>query len=735
MDTPYLRFSRQVAIFVTVAALAAAALMLGFLAWAAVTVDDHSLARQRSFATFGLEEQFRKLPVDQTSATTWNEAVREAKAGNADWISDNLTVWMETYFGHSQDVVLDDRDRPVQIARDGKVLDPRAYEDLRAVVDPLVARLRRDMRMASAGLADSTPVVTDMGAEDIVVLDGQPAIVSVKPIVPDSAGMTQAPGSEYLHVAVRNVDQTLAASIAEEFRLTDAHPSARAAQGFWAASVPVRDRAGRVLGHISWTRERPGVDLVEKAGPALAAGMLLGALLLAYMLWRLRQSSLQLQASEARAQFLAFHDTLTGLPNRALFDERLNLALDVKPGEARRMALLRIDLDRFKSVNDTFGHPAGDELLRQVATRLGAVIGSGDTVARLDGDEFAVIQTGVGDDRRAELLAERILVALARPFDLVGEEASITASVGVALSLPEVGTPDDLLRRADIALNDAKAQGRARYRLFAGEMDLLLRQRQVIERDLRAALCGNGIVPVYQPIFADNGTRIVGAEALARWHHAVHGPLSPHLFIGIAEESGMIGELGEHILREACRFTASCDLPWVAVNVSPVQFRNEKLLERVMAILAETGLAPDRLQLEITEGTLLENQDTASALIAGFRRRGVRIALDDFGTGYSSMNYLRRYGVDKLKIDRSFIQELGTSADASAIVRAMVSLGRAMNMRVVAEGVETVEQRDHLTAIGCHELQGFLFSRPLTGEQLAERLEDSRAPVAQAAFA
>jgi EAL domain-containing protein (putative c-di-GMP-specific phosphodiesterase class I) len=284
-----------------------------------------------------------------------------------------------------------------------------------------------------------------------------------------------------------------------------------------------------------------------------------------------------------------------------------------------------------------------------------------------------------------------------------------------------------MLRKADIALYEAKSQGRARYRLFVGDMDDVVRQRRAIERDLRAALSGGRqIGAVYQPLFANGGTKIVGAEALARWDHPVHGTLSPQLFIGIAEERGLIEQLGEHILRQACAFAAKADLPWVAVNVSPIQFRNDRLVERVMAILQETGLPPDRLQLEITEGVLIENQEMANRTIAAFRAQGVRIALDDFGTGYSSMSYLRRYGVDKLKIDRSFIRELGVSADADAIVRAMVSLGRALHMQVTAEGVETVDQRDHLTAIGCHELQGFLLSRPLAGEQLIELLGGQR---------
>jgi len=715
--------SNQFTIAVLVVAGAAVAVFLAFIAWSVSAVDDNSLTRQHLFATSALADGLAQLPVQQTSSTAWDEAVRRVNAGDAAWMSDNLTVWMETYFGHDEDYVLAPDGKPVQVGKGGKLVDLASVAADFETIRPLVAALRAKMQATSAGQADSTDAVTGLGTENVLMLEGGPAMVSVKPIVPNTPALTQAAGTEYLHVAVQNVDRTLIDGIAAKFALSDARVETAPQESFWWTSVPVLDNAGHPKGYVVWRRDRPGIALIEQASPAFAITGLIGLGLLGLMLRRLRRSSIQLQASQARAQFLAFHDTLTGLPNRALLEDRFDRALAQARRDNTKVALICLDLDRFKNINDTLGHPAGDALVRQVGCRLTAAVRDGDTVARLGGDEFAILQVSLRDEQEAERLAERLLKELAVPFDLAGDEAAITASIGIALSHGESSTRDDMLRKADIALYEAKSQGRARYQLFAGDMDDLVRQRRAIERDLRAALtAGDEIHVAYQPIFDTNGDQLLGAEALARWSHPVHGPLSPQLFVSIAEERGLIEPLGEYVLRQACSFAAAHDLPWIAVNVSPIQFRNEQFVERVAAILAETGLAPNRLQIEITEGVLLQSAGTADRLIAALRHKGILVALDDFGTGYSSMSYLRRYGVDKLKIDRSFIQELGVSADAEAIVSAMVSLGRALDMRVVAEGVETSEQRDQLSAIGCHELQGFLLSRPLPPPELAALL-------------
>jgi diguanylate cyclase (GGDEF)-like protein/PAS domain S-box-containing protein len=417
--------------------------------------------------------------------------------------------------------------------------------------------------------------------------------------------------------------------------------------------------------------------------------------------------------AEDRIHFLAYHDTLTNLPNRSQFESELKTTIKMLTAETEA-ALLYIDLDRFKSVNDTLGHVAGDELIRQVAGRLSRLARESDIVARLGGDEFAVLLTCNAGHAAIEALSERILAEISRPYDLFGDAAFIGASIGISRLRGGIEV-EHILREADIALYEAKAGGRGRWQVFAAEMASALEQRRVIEHDLRDALAaGDQLVLAYQPIFAADAKSIVGAEALVRWKHPTRGLMSPDLFIATAEERGLIDTLGEWVLEEACRLLQITNLPWVAVNVSPVQLRNQSFADRVLAILAVKGMDPARLQLEITEGVLLENVEATGTALQRLRQAGIRLALDDFGTGYSSLNYLRRYNVDKLKVDRSFVAQLGISEDADVIIRTIVSLARAMKMKVTAEGVETQQQRDHLASIGCHELQGYLLSRPVS---------------------
>jgi diguanylate cyclase (GGDEF)-like protein/PAS domain S-box-containing protein len=425
--------------------------------------------------------------------------------------------------------------------------------------------------------------------------------------------------------------------------------------------------------------------------------------------------------AEDRIHFLAYHDTLTNLPNRSQFESELKTTIKMLTAETEA-ALLYIDLDRFKSVNDTLGHVAGDELIRQVAGRLSRLARESDIVARLGGDEFAVLLTCNAGHAAIEALSEHILAEISRPYDLFGDAAFIGASIGISRLRGGIEV-EHILREADIALYEAKAGGRGCWQVFATEMASALEQRRVIEHDLRDALAaGDQFVLAYQPIFAADAKRIVGAEALVRWKHPTRGLMSPDLFIATAEERGLIDTLGEWVLEEACRLLQITNLPWVAVNVSPVQLRNQSFADRVLAILAVKGMDPTRLQLEITEGVLLENVAATGTALQKLRQAGIRLALDDFGTWYSSLNYLRRYNVDKLKVDRSFVAQLGTSEDADVIIRTIVSLARAMKMKVTAEGVETQQQRDHLASIGCHELQGYLLSRPVSLEAFQQLL-------------
>jgi diguanylate cyclase (GGDEF)-like protein len=432
-------------------------------------------------------------------------------------------------------------------------------------------------------------------------------------------------------------------------------------------------------------------------------------------------------AAEQRAHYLALHDPMTELPNRELLCQRLEQALAGLRRRDSMTAVLMVDLDRFKSVNDTLGHAAGDRLLKLCSRRLEACVRETDTVARLGGDEFALIQVGVEGASEAQALCCRLLTTLVEPFELDGHEIIVTASIGVALAPGDAEEPGRLLQYADVALYRAKAEGRNTFRFFEPEMDGRLQARRALERDLRTALVRGELQVHYQLQVDARAEEPVGVEALARWHHADRGWVPPKEFIPAAEETGLILLLGEYVLRTACTQAATWPKVRLSVNLSPVQFRHGDLLGLVRRVLQETGLEANRLELEITEGVLLADMEAALRALGKLRELGVRIAMDDFGTGYSSLSYLQKFPFDTIKIDGSFIGALETRSEAHAIVRAVVSLGRSLGMRTCAEGVETAEQLAFLKAEGCDEVQGYYLSRPLPAADVALLLDEPTA--------
>ncbi|RUU53454.1 EAL domain-containing protein [Mesorhizobium sp. M2C.T.Ca.TU.002.02.1.1] len=708
--------TRQVTLTVLTLAAFALAIVVGFVFYVAGQADNASLERQKMFIADGLQDQIAAVEREQESVSVWDDSVVNANAGNQAWMADNLSVWMYTYYGHNRIYILDGANRPIHAMREGKVVDTSAYGEDRPVLLPTIEKLRG--MLARPPEADTSGQPAKAVAEDLVSLDGKPAILSVTPLVPSSDRIAQAPGTEYLHISVEFISDAVVGKIAGKYLLEGAR-LVPLSEPVGPAAVPLVDARGVILGYIGWDQLRPGLALVRKIAPALAIALLLAGGVLVFLLRRLRRASAALQTSQDQAQYLAFHDTLTGLPNRALFEDRLRRTLLFASQDGTRVALLYLDLDRFKHINDTLGHPAGDELVRQTAARLRHTIREVDTVARLGGDEFAIILLDVPDAGSAKDIAERLLAKLRQPFRLIDDQVFVSASVGIALSSGSEADADDLLRKADIALYEAKKNGRGRYEVFAGDMDDLLLRKRKVESELRKALEGEGGIKLaYQPVFAADGCRILGAEALIRWGHEVHGALPAAQFIAIAEERGLIGDLGKWALSEACRFAVRTELPWVAVNISPMQLRDIGFAEQVSTVLSETGLDPSRLQLETTESVLLEHNDTIGTVIDALRQSGVRIVLDDFGTGYSSLSYLRRHAIDKLKIDRSFVRLLDEDESARAIVKTLIELALAIKVEVTAEGVETDAQKALLVGMGCRQMQGYLLSPPLEPGQL-----------------
>ena len=417
--------------------------------------------------------------------------------------------------------------------------------------------------------------------------------------------------------------------------------------------------------------------------------------------------------AEARIRFMAHHDALTNLPNRVLFRIRMEELLRAPDRQDARLAILCLDLDYFKNVNDTLGHPVGDALLEAVADRLHNCMREGDIVARIGGDEFAILVPLSDHGDRAERLAQRIVQTLSEPFDLDGQRAVIGVSIGIALATERDISADVLLKNADMALYRAKGDGRGGYRFFEAEMDAQMQARRAIELDLREAMSRQELEVWYQPIFDLAANRVSGFEALLRWHHPEHGMIPPIQFIPLAEELGLIVPIGEWVLRQACQDAVTWpDELKVAVNLSPVQFRNNQLVETVQQALAQTGLAPSRLELEITETALLQDNETVLTTLHRLRNLGLRIVLDDFGTGYSSLSYLRSFPFDKLKIDQSFVRDMATRPDCVAIVNSVASLALQLGITTTAEGVETPEQLDQVRRAGCTEAQGYYFDYP-----------------------
>ncbi|HEY7041800.1 MAG TPA: EAL domain-containing protein [Methylomirabilota bacterium] len=420
----------------------------------------------------------------------------------------------------------------------------------------------------------------------------------------------------------------------------------------------------------------------------------------------------------------AFRDSLTSMPNRALFMDRLSHALTRTERRGEQLAVLFLDLDRFKVVNDSLGHSVGDQLLVGVSQRLAACLRPEDTIARLGGDEFAILLEDVKDDRGPTSVADRLTAELQQPFKVEGREVIITVSIGIAMSTAKRMTPEDILRDADLAMYHAKGKGKARYEVFDKSMNAPAQERMDLELDLRNAVTRGEFTLHYQPVVELPTGRITEVEALVRWKHPQRGLLFPADFVGLSEETGLIVPLGRWVLHEACRQTrqwqlASAGTPLaISVNISARQLQQPGLVEEIDAVLRDTRLDPSTLRLEITETVVMHDAPATLAKLEALKALGVQLAIDDFGTGYSSLGYLKRFPVDTLKIDRSFVKGIGGNVEDSAIVRAVITVAKSLNLSVTAEGIETAEQLEHLRTLGCDHGQGYFFAKPLTSDRV-----------------
>jgi diguanylate cyclase (GGDEF)-like protein len=690
--------------------------------------DEVAVEHEKHLLSQALGNYGERVLREVESVATSDAAFQNIRANfSQDWTHQHLGLWLRTYFEHDTVIVFDGVDQPIYALAESQAVSPAWL----ASAQPGLTSVLDFMRGRNAGLRDGIRLnqlsLTQGGANPqaavITQLIGKPAIIAAVAVGPRDGTPPALDYTAPILMSVKFVDTDVLAEVSRQLRLDNLRRVGR-------GPVPEADFVytmtgpdGRELGRFAWTPKQPGADIVSSVVPFIAVALGGFALLAAFVLRYMRRTAATIAAGETRLRHLAMHDPLCGLPNRIFFGERLEAVIDEVRAGSSPAAVFYIDLDHFKDVNDTLGHPVGDELIRNVTLRLSHTLRGGDLVARLGGDEFAVISS-IGDDSvKMMSLAQRLIAAICAPYAINGQNIIIGASIGIAVIDKSCGAAADIMRYADMALYRAKNEGRNRACIYDAAMDADLSKRKLLEGDLREAVENDGLRLLYQPIVNKSGEALVGVEALCRWTHPTRGEIPPVEFIPVAEHSGLIIELGNWVLRRACLDGKAWPGLTVSVNVSPLQFRRSDFVDVVERILNETQFDPTLLELELTESVLLGNVDTAEAAMMRLKALGVRLALDDFGTGYSSLLYLRRYPFDKLKIDRSFVRSIEKAADAAAIVHAVVSLGRGLGMKVTAEGVETADQQLFLRAAGVHSMQGYRFGRAVSPDEITARLK------------
>ncbi|RST29594.1 EAL domain-containing protein [Sphingomonas ginkgonis] len=681
--------------------------------------------RERQQVENGFARRLGELRADLASVTFWDEAVeRTAIRRDRAWAEDNIGQWLAQFYGVDQSFLVDGRGQLWLAFENGRPAPARRYHAL----EPRLADLLRSARARSDRLADerrpsssgfAVSAGSNLADSRLMMVDGQPSYVIATPILPDFGRVAQPVDGYMMLVAVHRIDPALlhqlsAGLLVKPLHLQRVSEPYREAEGHFV--LPVAGLSGGDRLELRWHRDGRGRDLMLSALPLLAVLMALFILVAVLGVRHVRRATGNLLVS----RFEANHDELTRLPNRRLLTRRLadHLAHD------EPIALMFIDLDRFKQVNDLWGHAEGDRVIRHTAARLRTAVGEG-VVARFGGDEFVVLLTGSADE--AERIGRNILIALREPYQIMGKPVTLAGSVGIALAPFHGRQPGELMRKADLALYRAKSLGRNRMVIFDSAMDAALQERQQLELELRNAIRDDCFNIVYQPQVCRVTGRIAGVEALARWTRPDGRPVEPSLFITIAEEAGIVSELDALVLRQACREASGWHELVLAVNVSPQELRTPHYAKLVRDVLAESGLPPQRLRLEITETALLEDKTMVAYTVRELSRLGVRFTLDDFGTGYSSLDHLRTLQLEGMKIDRSFVADLGREPESITLITSIIALGHALGLSVTAEGVETKQQLALLRAAGCDEFQGYLFGHPVSAEELRRRLRLPRA--------
>ena len=721
------------------AAMSAIVIIIVSLPVLSSRIDGQARDREQSFVAASIARETDILRNQVGSTANWDPTVRNlGNRFDLAWAESELTSLNDRDITSRLVVVLDADDAILFARERAAALPAGKLEAVRLATHGLVERIRHRETMRRP-LGSPTPGAGDNGAppagwiddSSTVLIAGRPFLV-VACLVSSATGLVPL---LHRHAPILLLASDLQTTIIPqvnrrmhliEARLSTATPAAD------LASYSFLDEAQHISTVFSWMPDRPGTALLHEALlPILVVvGALLGAVLLAYR--QGRQGTRALMASEARATLLSLHDGLTGLPNRRHLTDQLDRALGHAAQAGGAVGIVLLNLDRFKLVNDTYGYQCGDELVREVGRRLVQSCHADEICGRFGGNEFLIIvpeSLGTAKEASAHKLAERVLRRLAEPMNLPTATLRTTASIGISVSRPDSLGSGDLLRQADLALLKVKSSGGAGLQMFDIDMDAAIERRRILERDLRETLAAGGITVAYQPQF-DRET-MVGVEALARWTHPTIGPVSPAVFAPLAEECGMIAALGMHVMRQA--FIDSRRWPHlrVAINVSARQLQMPGFVASVDNAVTAAGIDPRKFELEITEGVLVANNAEMRHTLQTLHGMGFTIALDDFGTGYSSLSYLARFPIDKIKIDRSFVCKLPDDRQAYLIIRAIVQLAKALEMDVIAEGVETLAQQEMLSLAGCALTQGYLKGKPMAADLIAS----AAAPMLTAATA
>jgi len=714
---------QQLLVPITAMTLGALVFLVMLVAFLVDRFDDTAVKRERRMVESGFAQQLRQLDAIVVPQVDWDKAVDKIdRTMDVSFADANFGGQLYTFNGFTHSFCVDGDGRVTYASVRGRHEGLPSFEPFRAIVQQLLRPIRRaeaqrgPIRPHAEGKG---PITRPIQANGIARIDGTVYVVTASLIQPD-LGIIQPKGPRAT-VAINAIpiDRAMLDSFAARYLLDSLTLAPWTDTTRETALLPLRAPDGSVIGALSWAPRRPGTALLHRMMMPL-----IGAIaLLALVGWTIvRRSGVivdELIASEMRAKHLAYHDTLTRLPNRALLFERLRLLLSALTPRRPLLGILCIDLDRFKEVNDTLGHHAGDELLKVMADRLRSIARAenGAFTARLGGDEFVLVAPARNREAIVEL-AQRCLGALLTPVDSEFGRLDVGCSIGVAVIDNSVKEPSFALRQADLALYRAKALGRGRITFYEPEMEDAFQSRRMLEANLRSALETSAFHMVYQPQ-VDAAGEIRAYEALLRWDHPELGAISPAIFIPLAEECGLILGIGEFVLRQVFAETRDWDGVRIAINVSAIQMRTPGFATRLMQIAASAGIDPARYDIELTETALLTDTPATNENFSALKRLGFAMVLDDFGTGNSSLSLLHRFRVDRIKIDRSFVADLGQSVEAETLVSAIVKLARSFNLGVIAEGVETEAQKALLIAAGCQEFQGYLTGRPTPVEVIA----------------